>query len=106
MYRAVWCADYPDANNWLMENFNPTKGMNSIHWQNKEFARLVEKAQKVTDLVFRKRIYRKAEKILCEKEAAIFPLFYNTNKSLIKPWLDAEIWPLLGNHIRYWSFKK
>ncbi len=104
IYRWGWCADYPDANNWLMENFHPNKSANLIHWQNKEFASLVDKAQRVTDTFTRKRLYKKAERILCEEEAAIAPLFYYTSPILIKPWLDAKIWPLLGNQIRTWSF--
>ncbi|MBC7239683.1 MAG: peptide ABC transporter substrate-binding protein, partial [Chloroflexi bacterium] len=29
IYRLGWCADYPDENNWVLENFHPTKGSNS-----------------------------------------------------------------------------
>lgn len=104
MFRWGWCADYPDANNWLMENFHPDKSGNMIHWKNDEFAALVDKAQRVTDTFTRKRLYKKAERILCEEEAAIIPLFYYTSPVLVKPWLDAKIWPLLGNQIRTWSF--
>jgi ABC-type transport system substrate-binding protein len=28
IFRMSWCADYPDANNWLYEVFHPTKGIN------------------------------------------------------------------------------
>lgn len=105
MFRWGWCADYPDANNWLMENFHPTRSSNLIHWQNETFASLVERAAKITDPFARKTFYKKAEKILCETEAAIIPLFYDSSRILVKPWLNVKIWPLMGNHIQTWSFK-
>ena len=104
MFRYGWCADYPDANNWLMEQFHPTKSGNLVRWQNTEFANLVEKAQIITDAYSRKKLYRRAEQILCEEQAAIAPLFYYTNPVMVKSWLNATIWPLLGNQIRTWSF--
>lgn len=106
LFRWGWCADYPDANNWLMENFHHEKSPNKIRWRNDEFASLVDKAQKITDTFTRIRLYKKAERILCEDEAAIIPLFYYTSPVLVKPWLDAKIWPILGNQIRTWSFKE
>ncbi len=105
MFRYGWCADYPDANNWLMEQFHPTKSGNIIHWKNSEFAALVEKAQIITDAYSRKKLYRRAEQILCEEQAAIAPIFYYANPVMVKSWLNATIWPLLGNQIRTWSFK-
>ncbi|MCP4693665.1 MAG: peptide ABC transporter substrate-binding protein [Desulfobacterales bacterium] len=104
MFRYGWCADYPDANNWLMEQMHPTKSANLIRWQNKSFSELVEKAQRTMDEFTRKRLYKKAEKILCQEEAAIAPIYYYTGSTLTKPWLNAKIWPLLGNHIWTWSF--
>ncbi len=105
MFRYGWCADYPDANNWLMEQFHPTKSSNIVRWKNPLFAFLVEKAQIITDAYSRKKLYMKAEHILCEEEAAIAPIFYFTNPVMVKSWLNATIWPLLGNQIRTWSFK-
>ncbi|MCP4693936.1 MAG: peptide ABC transporter substrate-binding protein, partial [Desulfobacterales bacterium] len=106
MFRYGWCADYPDANNWLMEQMHPTKSANPIRWQNETFSGLVEKAQRITDVFTRKRLYNKAERILCEEEAAIAPVYYYTGSILVKPWVDAKIYPLLGNHIWTWSFNE
>ena len=106
MFRYGWCADYPDANNWLMEQMHPTKSANIIRWNNQEFSSLVDKAQRITDAFTRKNLYKKAEKILCEDEAAIAPIYYYTVSTLVKPWLNAKIWPLLGNQIWTWSFIK
>lgn len=105
MFRYGWCADYPDANNFLMEQMHPTKSANLIRWGNELFAALVESARKTNDLSTRKRLYRQAERILCEEDAAIVPVYYYTDSILVKPWIDAKFWPLLGNHVWTWSFK-
>ncbi|MCP4691452.1 MAG: peptide ABC transporter substrate-binding protein, partial [Desulfobacterales bacterium] len=76
MFRYGWCADYPDANNWLMEQMHPTKSPNLIRWKNESFSDLVEKGGLTTDVFTRKRLYKKAERILCEEEAAIAPIYY------------------------------
>jgi len=65
----------------------------------------VEKAQRITDTYARTILYEKAEKLICEEEAAVMPLFYRSNAMLVKPWLNVKIWPMLGNHIQSWSFR-
>ena len=104
IFRSGWCADYPDANNWLMEVFHPTKSVNRIHWNNAEFARVTEKAQVVRDPSERKRLYRRAEQILTEEEAAIAPVYFYTSITLAKPYLKMKVAPMGGNHIRDWFF--
>lgn len=103
LFRFGWCADYPDANNWLMEVFHPTKSTNRIRWQNSEYAQLTEKAMGSTDPSERIQLYRRAEQILNEEEAAIIPLYFYTSKYLINPRLkDWYHMALGGQQIRYW----
>jgi ABC-type oligopeptide transport system substrate-binding subunit len=104
IFRMGWCSDYPDANNWLMEVFHPTRSVNRVHWRNAEFAALTERAQVAQDPAERKRLYRRAEEILCREEAAIAPIYFYTRVTLTKPYLRARIAPMGGNHIRDWSF--
>ncbi|MCZ6842655.1 MAG: ABC transporter substrate-binding protein, partial [SAR324 cluster bacterium] len=104
IFRAGWCADYPDANNWLMEVFHPTKSTNRVHWNNAEFARVTERAQVAQDPAERKRLYRRAEEILNEEEAVIAPIYFYTSVTLTKPYLNMKLAPLGGNHIRDWHF--
>ncbi len=106
IFRMGWCADYPDANNWLMEVFHPTKSVNRVHWQNAEFAALTEKAQVSQEPKQRKRLYRRAEEILTEEEAAIAPIYFYTNVTLTKPYLKVKFAPLGGNHIKDWYFTR
>ncbi|MCZ6553166.1 MAG: peptide ABC transporter substrate-binding protein [SAR324 cluster bacterium] len=104
IFRSGWCADYPDANNWLMEVFHPTKSTNRVHWNNAEFARVTERAQVAQDPAERKRLYRRAEEILNEEEAVIAPIYFYTSVTLTKPYLNMKLAPLGGNHIRDWHF--
>ena len=104
IFRMAWCADYPDANNWLMEVFHPTKSANRVHWRNAEFARDTERAQVAQDPAERRRLYRHAEQVLTEQEAAIAPLYFYTRLTLTPPHLHAPLAPLGGNHLRDWRF--
>ncbi len=106
MFRYAWCADYPDANNWLNEVFHPFKSRNRIGWKNKEFAELMDKARRITDQEERKRLYKRAEEILTEEEAAIIPLFFHTAQYLVKPWVKGWYHMALGGQqIRNWRFE-
>jgi ABC-type oligopeptide transport system substrate-binding subunit len=104
IFRLAWCADYPDANNWLMEVFHPTRSANRVHWKNAEFARVTERAQAVQDPAERRRLYRRAEEILTQEEAVIAPVYFYTQVTLTPPYLQARLAPLGGNHLRDWRF--
>jgi len=107
IFRAGWCADYPDANNWLNDVFHPFKSQNMIQWNNREFAQLMDDAQKISDPEIRKRLYRRAEKILCEEEAAVIPIYFETAQYLVKPWVkDWFHMAIGGQHIYKWRFDK
>ncbi|MDM8558781.1 peptide ABC transporter substrate-binding protein [Thiotrichales bacterium HSG14] len=106
IFRLGWCADYPDANNWLHEVFHPDKGINWVGWDNREFAKVVDKAQQISDPQERQKLYRRAEQILTEEEAAIIPLYFSTSQVLLKPWVKG--WYNMsfgGQHIRNWRLE-
>ncbi len=103
LFRFGWCADYPDANNWLLEVFHPTKSTNRLRWHNQEFADLTEKAMASTNPEERKRLYYRAEQILTEEEAAMIPLYFYTASYLVKPWVKGWYHMALGGQqIRNW----
>ncbi len=85
MFRYGWCADYPDANNWLSDLFHPDSSSNLIHWNNRQFARIVDQAKRERDPKKRKALYKQAETILNETEAAIVPINFSTAAYLVKP---------------------
>ncbi|MDM8523993.1 ABC transporter substrate-binding protein [Desulfococcaceae bacterium HSG8] len=107
IFRSGWCGDYPDANHWLNELFHPSKGMIGINWENKEFAELMEMAQTETDPEKRKAFYKRAEQIMCEEEAAVIPIYFETGHCLVKPRLKGWYHMALGGqHIRNWYFEE
>jgi len=106
VYRMGWCADYPDANNWLLEVFHSTLSANPIKWHNAEYDRVTEEAAKESDPAKRLELYKRAEQILCEEEAAIAPIYFYTTVRLTKPYLQRTIAPMGGEHFKDWRITK
>jgi len=107
IFRLGWCADYPDANNWLNDVFHPINSANYIGWKNEEFARLMDRAKSINDQEERRQIYKRAEQILCEEETAIIPLYFYTAPYLVKRWVKGWYHMAMGGqHIRNWTISK
>jgi ABC-type oligopeptide transport system substrate-binding subunit len=103
LFRMGWCADYPDANNWLYEVLHSKRGSNWIGWNQPEFDQAVEQAQRVLEPDKRQQLYRRAEQILTEEEAAVVPLYFLKAQILVKPWV--KNWynmSIGGQHISQW----
>ncbi len=104
IYRLGWCADYPDANNWLNEVFNSKSGQNYANFNNAEFDALVEQAAGESDPDVRKELYKQAEMILVDQESAIAPIYYYTYVRLYKPWMEeVVISPVTGDPVYLWK---
>jgi len=104
LFRIGWCADYPDANNWLLDGFHPTKSPNFVDWQHAKFEQLVDLAQRSTQAQQRIALYHQAEQILNEEQAVILPIYFASADYLIKPWVKG--WYSMafgGQHVRNWS---
>jgi len=106
IYRLGWCADYPDANNWVYEVFHSTDSMNRIKWHNAEFDRVVEEAARESDPAKRLELYKRAEQILCEEEAAMAPIYFYTFVRVTKPYLTRTYSSLSGEHFKDWRITK
>lgn len=78
IYRLGWAADYNDPDNFLREVFHSSSDINRGHFSNDEFDRLVFLASHITNPIERQRLYIQAERILCEEEVALIPLFFGT----------------------------
>ncbi|KPA12087.1 Bacterial extracellular solute-binding protein, family 5 [Candidatus Magnetomorum sp. HK-1] len=106
IFKFGWSVDYPDANNVLNELFNSNNPINITCWKNTEFDNLMTKALEIIDTQKRKIFYKRAEKILCEEQAVIFPLFFESAyylvNSRIKDWYHMAIG---GQHIRNWQIE-
>ena len=103
IFRMGWCADYPDANNWLNEVLNSKSSQNYVKFFNPEFDKLVEGAANESDPAKRQEMYKQAEKILIEDETAIAPIYYYTYVRLYKPWITKKvISPVTGDPFAQW----
>lgn len=104
VYRMGWCADYPDANNWLNEVFNPKAGQNYAKYTNAKFAELIENAAKEPDVAKRVKTYNDAERVFIEQDMGIAPIYYYTYVNMYKPYLtNHTIRPVGGDPVRLWT---
>jgi len=78
MFWFGWAADYNDPDNFLREIFHSGSQYNYGYFMNSEFDKLVDRAAKSKDPTERQILYIQAERLLCETEAALIPL-YHTN---------------------------
>lgn len=81
IYRAAWCWDYPDANNFLYDVYHSSVDPDN-GFANAEFDALVEEAALLEDVEARKALYAKAEQILVKDAAAIAPIYYYVSLNL------------------------
>ena len=102
VYRLGWCGDYPHANNWMHEVFNPEEGSNRVRFSADdpqvgdliaEYTELTKTAQTASDDEAI-ALYKRAEKLLNEEIAGIAPIYYYTGVNLTKPWLQQSYDPI------------
>ncbi|RMF95429.1 MAG: peptide ABC transporter substrate-binding protein [Candidatus Schekmanbacteria bacterium] len=89
IFRLGWGADFPDPDN-FMRLFTSSSGNNNTGWENKRYDELVEMAVLTDDISVRKKIYDEAQKILCEEDVPIIPLFTGTKNLLVRPTLSTK----------------
>ena len=108
VYRMGWCLDYPDENNWVLENFHTTKSLNNPKWSGPkaaEFDKLCEDAAASADPAKRKELYFKAEELLTVTEAVIAPIYYYTTVVLTKPYVERTYSKAGHQEFWYWKVK-
>jgi len=74
VYRLGWGADFPDPDN-FMNLFTSYSANNHTGWANPSYDRLVEQAAREPDRARRQALYDEAQRILCEQDVPIAPLF-------------------------------
>jgi oligopeptide transport system substrate-binding protein len=102
VYRAGWCADYPDSNNFVNDVFNSKSDQNYAKFFNEEFDALVKEAAFEPDPAKRQELYKQAEQIFIEENTAIAPIYYYTYVRLYKPWLTPVLSPVTGDPVAQW----
>jgi len=103
-----WYATYPDENSWVTEAFHPTKGVNFGDWDPADpaaqrFMEWTEAAAREVDPQKRAALYFEAERLLCEEEAIIAPLFHSTWNWLSKPYLQRTYNYVSGLNLEKWE---
>jgi oligopeptide transport system substrate-binding protein len=73
--RASWVGDYDDANTFL-EMFTSDDGNNRTGWKNPQYDALILRANSLTDLKAREKIFQQAETLLVSNGVPIIPLFF------------------------------
>ncbi|MFH1484732.1 MAG: peptide ABC transporter substrate-binding protein, partial [Chloroflexota bacterium] len=106
IFRMGWSADYPDANNWLNDVFHSRSASNYAKFRNPGFDELVEMAAGERDSSKRLELYREAERVLVDTDAAIAPIYFYTSVQLTKPYLERTYAPFGGEHFKSWRLKR
>lgn len=84
VFRLGWGADYPDPDN-FMKLFTANSGNNNTRWKNPHYDQLLEQAARELNAAKRAKLYDAAQKILCETDLPIMPLFWQTESTLLNP---------------------
>ena len=84
VFRDGWGADYPDPDN-FMKLFTSNSGNNHLRWRNNRYDQLAESAAREFDTKKRVRLYDDAQRILCETELPMVPLYWRTESTVLNP---------------------
>jgi oligopeptide transport system substrate-binding protein len=84
IFRSGWGADYPDPDNFikLFASYSP---QNYSRWKNARYDQLIEQAGREMNEQTRVRLYSEAQKILCEVDIPIVPLFTQMETTVLNP---------------------
>ncbi|MFZ3064962.1 MAG: peptide ABC transporter substrate-binding protein [Nitrospirota bacterium] len=86
IFRLGWGADFSDPDN-FMNLFTTESGNNNTKWSNKRYDKLIELAAIEMDAEKRIKLYNEAQRILCEIDAPIMPIFISAQNVLVKPYV-------------------
>jgi oligopeptide transport system substrate-binding protein len=88
MYRAGWCQDYSDANNFLYDVLYSKSSQNDPGFSDPEYDELVVAARTEQDQAKRLELYQQAEEILVDRDAGIIPIYWYVTSQVIKPYVE------------------
>ena len=106
LVRAAWLADYPDPSNYL-DMFRTQAGANDGFYSNPNFDRLLRRASTMPPGDGRNQVLQQAEAILVDRDQAVIPLFFSSNKFLLddRKWGGIHPNTIDIHHPRWW-FRK
>ena len=85
IFRAGWCPDYNDTNNYLRDVYRSDSIYNYGKWTNPDFDKLVDEARVETDVATRLELYTQAEQLLNVEDAGTMTLYYPVQAQLTRP---------------------
>jgi ABC-type oligopeptide transport system substrate-binding subunit/ABC-type branched-subunit amino acid transport system substrate-binding protein len=105
LFGFTWCSDFPDSNYILSVIVNLLKPI--MEWNNEEFDKLIKKAKQAKEQDKKNKMYKRAEQILCEEQAALIPIYFKMNPYLIKQRLKGcDYMSFGGQQIRHWYLEE
>jgi len=96
IFRLGWCLDYPDANNFIRENFDANGSSNpftdgkpsgGVFYDNPDFFAGLAAAAVETDPVKRVDMYADLEETLVYTDAVIAPIYWYSRNTVTKPYV-------------------
>jgi len=101
-YRMGWVMDYGDPQNQLEVVFAPASTFQYTGWESARFDELMDLAGSEFDFDTREAYYFEADKILCEDEIAIIPIFGYERNQLVKTGVTFEFPPFGSPPLYHW----
>ena len=95
-FRAGWCQDYSDANNFMYEVYHSSSEFNYTNFTSEEYDALVEQARVLTDEEERRELYAEANELLVDEIAAIAPIYWYTTVQMTRPEVE-RTYSITGN---------
>lgn len=102
IYRAAWCFDYPDTNNWLFDVFHTSNDPDN-HYSNAEYDSIVEQAAIAPTAEERRELYAQAELILTNTSASIAPIYYYSTQDLTRAGIERTYSRITREYYEKWS---
>ncbi len=104
IFRAAWCWDYADANNYLFDVFHTSVDPDN-GFSNADYDALVEEAGILTDAAARKDLYAQAEQLLVKDAASIAPIYYYVSLNLTAPEVERTYSVIGHEYYEKWDLK-
>ncbi len=106
LFRMGYCGSYPDAHTFAYEAFHSGSPFNFTRWSSAEYDGLVEQAARETDVLKRRLLYSRAEKLLVEEQAVIIPILWSLRASLTRPHVERTYATMEGyDRVEYWKIR-
>ncbi len=102
-YRMGWVMDYGDPHNQLEVVFAPSSPFQYTGWESERFDELMDLAGTSFDIDEREAYYKEADKILCEEEVAMIPIFGYERNTLVKKGVTFEYPPFGAPAFIHWE---